>query len=126
MSGTQPAGLENLSHHILRAAEADALVGFDDRPVDEDRVRDHCVQDLVVSDIEPGEAELLGERLLGSQPVARSQSSALVQPLQLFAARRRLHIFVDRHVRARLGEDIERFAGRPAHWIVINCCFHRA
>ena len=56
----RPAGTcqqsDNLAHHVLRAAQADAFVGLDQRAVDQDRVRDHRIEHLVVGDVGPGEA----------------------------------------------------------------------
>ena len=42
--------LENLPNLVLRAAEADAFLGFDERALDQDRVLGHRVEDLVVAD----------------------------------------------------------------------------
>ena len=43
---------------------------------------------------------------------------------ELAKGRRALHIFLDEHVEAIVAEDFERLARRPAHRVVINCCFH--
>ena len=64
--------LQDLAHLVLRAAEADAVGGFDDRALDQDRMLDHRVEHLVVGDVGAGEAELLGQRLLGAQALARA------------------------------------------------------
>ena len=36
--------IQDFAHHVLRAAQADALGGLDQWPVDQDRVRDHRVE----------------------------------------------------------------------------------
>ena len=69
---THFSGLDYLSHRVLRAAQADALVGLDQRAIDQDRVLDHRVEHLVVGHVGAGEAELLGQRLLGAQALARA------------------------------------------------------
>ena len=45
--------LEDFADDLLRPAEAHALFGFDERPIDEDRMLQHRVQDLVVGDVRP-------------------------------------------------------------------------
>ena len=60
---------------------------------------------VVVGDAGPVEAELLGQRLLGAQALARRDPGALVKTLQLVARRRGLQIFLDRHVEAGIAQD---------------------
>ena len=45
--------LEDFADDLLRPAEAHALFGFDERPIDENRMLQHRVQDLVVGDVRP-------------------------------------------------------------------------
>ena len=44
-------GLEYLPDHVLRSAEPDAFAGLDQRALDQDRVRHHRVEHLVVADV---------------------------------------------------------------------------
>ena len=109
---------------VLRPAEADALGRFDERTLDQDRVGDHRVEHFVVGDIGARQAELVGERLLRAQALARADPRAVVQRLEFVAGRRIFQIFVDPHVAARVAQDFERLARRSAHRVVINCRFH--
>ena len=61
---------ENLPDHILRTTQADAFFGFDQRPVDQDRVLDHGVENVIFADVGARQAELLGQRFLGAQALA--------------------------------------------------------
>src|SRR5437764_10587500 len=52
---------ENFAHFVLRSAEADAIRGFDQWTLDQDRVLDHRVEDFVVGHAGAREAELGGQ-----------------------------------------------------------------
>jgi hypothetical protein len=94
--------LQNIADLVLRAGEDDAFFGLDEGPLDQDRVRDHRVEDGIIGDVAGGQTELDGKRLLGAQAFTRRDARALVEALELIAARRRLQIFVDRHLRRTL------------------------
>ena len=109
----------------MRAAEADALVGLDERALDQDRVLDHGIEDLIVGDVRTGQSQFLGQGLLGTKALARAYAGAVLEALQFIAARRRLQIFMDEDVETVVAQELERLAGRSAHRVVINFCFHR-
>ena len=77
------ADLQQFAHHVLRTAEADAVGGFDQRAVDQDRVLHHRVEDFVVAGV--GEAEFGGEGLLGAEAVAGGEAGALLEADQFVA-----------------------------------------
>ena len=95
---------KDVAHLFRRPAEHDALRGFDQRALDQDRVGDHRVEDRVVARA----LERLGGVLAGAQPLARGQPGAGVERGELVAARRVLEIIDDLDVGAR------RPAGSPA------------
>ena len=82
--------LQDFAHLVLRAAQADAFVGFDEWTVDQDRMLHHRVENRVVGDVRIGQAKLLRQRLLGAQALARGNPGAVVEALQLVPARRSL------------------------------------
>jgi hypothetical protein len=85
---------------------------------------DHGVEHLVVGHIGAVEAEVGCDRLLGAEPVARTDARAVVQPLELIARRRALQLFVDPNVEPVVAQDLERLSRRSAHRVVINFRFH--
>ena len=60
--------LQDFAHPVLRPAQADAVGGFDEWTLNQDRMLDHRVENLVVGDVRAGQAELPGERLLARNP----------------------------------------------------------
>ena len=49
---------------------------------------DHRVEDRLVAGLRAGQAELFGERFLGPQTLARGDSGAGIEPLQLAEIRK--------------------------------------
>src|SRR5918993_3745661 len=94
------------------------------RPADEDRMLDHRIEDLVLADIGPGQAKLFRKRFFRAQTVARADPRAIVEALELFAARRLLQIFDDLRLGAAFAKDFERLARCSAERIVINRYVH--
>src|SRR5438105_15637191 len=82
-----------LQHHLLRAAEADTIRGFDEGAIDEDRVLHHRVEHFFVGDVRAIESELVRQRLLRAKALARRDSGTLVETGELLFRRRILQIF---------------------------------
>ena len=86
---------ENFSHPFLRPTQANAFVCFYDRAIDEDRMLDHRVENLVIGRVRSVEAKLLSQGLFRPQTIARAHSGTFVQPFKLRASGRRSQIFDD-------------------------------
>src|SRR5215217_850046 len=108
-------GSEDLAHLVLRAAEADALVGFDERALDQDRVRRHRLENNIVRGVRR-QAELSGARLLGAQAFTRREPGTRIEAAQLVGGRRLLQIIADGDLGALLLEDREGLARGAAAW----------
>jgi len=63
-SGLSGVGeLQDLAYDVLRTAQANALVGLDQRTIDQHRMLHHRVEDFVLADVRTIEPKLLGKRL---------------------------------------------------------------
>src|SRR6476646_6649896 len=120
-AGQKGQPLEDFANLILRSAEAHSIRSLHDRALDENRMLNHGVQDLIVGDVRAVEAELFGQRLLRTEPVAGAHSSPIVKPPELIASGGILQIFVDPHVATGITQDVQGFSRRAAHRIVKNC-----
>ena len=58
--------LENVAHPVLGTAQADAFGGLDERALDQDRVRDHRIEQPVIVDVGRGQTKFGGQRLFGA------------------------------------------------------------
>ena len=84
----------------------------------------HRVENFFVADTGPGEPQLLRQRFLGAQSLARRNSVTFVQPLQLSAAGRCLEIFDNGDIRTFISQNFQCLARCSASRIMINCCLH--
>jgi len=57
---------QDFADSFLRPAQPDAIGRFHNRSLDQDRVLDHGIEDLVVGDVRTLQSKLFGERLLGA------------------------------------------------------------
>src|SRR3546814_11483562 len=83
------AELKDFPDLVLRAAQANAFFGFDQRAFDQARIRDHCIQTGVIASFQ----YRLCFVLLRAQPLAWWYSSGSVRRSQLFTIWRRSQIF---------------------------------
>src|SRR5204863_275083 len=83
-------------NRLGRTTDDDALVGFDQRALDQDRVDGHRGQDRRVIRARQG----LGLRFGLAQTIARRESALGVEPGQFLRRGGRLQIFDDRHIGA--------------------------
>ena len=111
---------KNIEHGFRRPAQSYALRRHDDRPVDQDRMSQHEIEQLVVAPFGIGKPELRIGRALFAQQPATGIPIACDQFDQPCAARRVLQIFDDHRLLAALPDHGQRVARGAAGRIVID------
>jgi hypothetical protein len=112
--------VQQFEHRFRGPAQFCAPIGHDNRPVDQDRVRQHEIQQLIVAPFRIGKPKLRVRRALFAQQPANRKPHRLDQPDQPLAARRVLQIFDDFGFGAGLPDHGERIARRPAGRVVVD------
>ncbi|PAV92957.1 hypothetical protein WR25_13971 [Diploscapter pachys] len=112
--------LEDLAHLFGRAGEDDALVGFDERALDDDRIDRHRLEDRCIV----GVGQCLGIGFGHSQPLAWGEARGGIEARKLRDGRRVLEIFDDGDVGAGLFEEGEGAARGAAARVVVDGGVH--
>src|SRR5258706_3367508 len=116
---------QNVEHGFRGPTELDAFRRDDDRPVDQDRMRQHEIDQLLVTPFRIGKPEFGVGRYLLAQQCANRNSHRLDQLDQPRAAWRILQIFDYLWLLAALPYHRERIARRAAVGIVIDRHAHK-
>ena len=111
---------QNIEHGLRRAAQPRALRRHDDRPIDEDRMFEHEVDQLVFRPLWIAKAERVIRRSLLPQQVARRNAHRLEQLDEPLARRRVFQIFDDDRLFAALADHRQRVARGAAGGVVID------
>ena len=98
----------------------DAVWRHDDRAIDEDWMRHHGVDQLIVRQRGIVQLQLVVGRSLFTQQIARGNPHAFDQARQFGPARRRLQIFDDARFGAAIADEAERVARGAASRIVVD------
>lgn len=116
---------QKVENCLGRTAECHSLVRHDDRPIDEDRMRHHLVNQVVIAPGRPVQAEIAIRRSLLSEQFPWRHRHGREQRDEPGPRRRVLHIFDDDRLFAALSDHRQRVAGRAAVGIVVNRDRHR-
>ncbi len=118
---------QDVEHHLGRAAQAHAHRRHDERPVDQDRMRQHGVEQLVVG---PGSDRRGRARRRAcpsrAAPARTVRPAAAISADQALAARRRLQVLDDVRLLAACADHGERVARRAAGGVVVDGDGHSA
>ena len=104
--------VQEIQHSLGRATQAHALVGHHDRPVDQKRMRQHDVDQLIVSQRGIVQAQFVIGRALAAQQIARWHRHLIQQRNQALTRRWIFQIL----------DDFRRLAGRFDHGQHIARC----
>ena len=124
-SPTRRRAWQNVEHGFRRPAQFDAFRRDDDRPVDQDRMRQHEIDQLVVAPFGIGKPEFGVGRALFAQQRANRNSHRLDQFDQPRTVRRVFQIFDHLRLLAALPDHRQRVARRAAVGIVIDRHAHK-
>ncbi|RWV78787.1 hypothetical protein GW17_00060188 [Ensete ventricosum] len=105
---------QQVENKLGGAAETNALGGDDDRPIDEDRMRQRGVKKLIVGETRIVQPEFRIGRPLLAQQAANRDRHARDEFAKQAARRRRLQIFDDMRLDAGIADHGERVARRAA------------
>jgi hypothetical protein len=117
--------LQDLVHQLRRPAQAHALRRHHERPVDQDRVGDHGVQQGLVADAGRVQPQLAVQRFLAAHRVAHRQAGARDHFPQLLAFGRGGQVVDHLGLMAGVADQAERGARGAAARIVKNLDVHR-
>ena len=112
--------VEQVEHGFRRPAQLDALRRHDHRPVDQDRMRQHEIDQLVVAPFWIGKPQLCIGRALFAQQRAHRNPHRLDQFDQPRTAWRILQIFYDMRLFAALPDHGQRVARGAACRVMVD------
>jgi hypothetical protein len=111
-------------HLLGRTAQSHAMIRHDDRPLDEDRMLHHRIDQIRVRQARIAESQLVIGGAAPAQQLARRELHAREKIDELRLGRRLLHIRNDLRLDPGITDEPEHLAGSRTGWIVVDNGLH--